>query len=244
MKSWVSIAMVASAGVLGACSWGGVTQGGAGGAGGEGGTSTGWGSTTTSTSPNTGWNTGTATSTSTWTTTTNATICDQVCARVENECGYGDLCGAYGITCYDAQTACSLNCVAYASCGEMATLLGAIGSQNEDDFQTSDPGTQYCVDSCWGTTPTGTTTSTGATCDDSGDCQTCADCAMNPGGACVDVAQTCWGNQDCIDFNACRNDCSDQACADACVEASPGGVDDFNALLGCVLDDACPVSCN
>ncbi|MFO0761414.1 MAG: hypothetical protein U0359_33355 [Byssovorax sp.] len=94
------------------------------------------------------------------------------------------------------------------------------------------------------TTTTTTTTSTssgGGVCDGSGDCGTCGNCAIN--GACFNETSACFNDPDCSGLVDCLQTCQDDACANACAESRPAGVDLYMNLITCVLCVACPVDC-
>ena len=88
----------------------------------------------------------------------------------------------------------------------------------------------------------GPSTGSGGTCEASGDCGACGNCAVN--GACAAAANGCSSNQLCLGLLGCLNTCTDQACADACANSYPGGLDLYLAVTTCVLCTACPVSCD
>ena len=88
----------------------------------------------------------------------------------------------------------------------------------------------------------GPSTGSGGTCDASGDCGSCGNCAVN--GQCAAAANSCTSNQSCLGLLDCLNTCQDQACADACVNGNPGGMQLYLAVTTCVLCDACPIDCD
>jgi hypothetical protein len=88
----------------------------------------------------------------------------------------------------------------------------------------------------------GPSTGSGGTCDASGDCGTCGNCAVV--SLCAAAADGCTSNQSCLGLLDCLNTCADQACADACVNGNPSGLQLYMAVTTCVLCDACPVDCD
>lgn len=66
-------------------------------------------------------------------------------------------------------------------------------------------------------------------------------------GGCVETSccsslQTCDGSTFCLDFVDCLSLCTDQLCADGCVEAHPTGFSEFDTLNSC-MDTMCPTEC-
>ncbi len=99
--------------------------------------------------------------------------------------------------------------------------------------------------STYATSVTTTSTSSG-TCDSGGDCGDssfgCIACALST--LCADVYDACASEQLCIDFSTCSNACADQACYDQCVADNPLGADLYDALLNCILCEACYFDCD
>lgn len=79
-------------------------------------------------------------------------------------------------------------------------------------------------------------------CDDKGDCNACSNCARND--ACRSQEAACQQNSACIGLNECLLLCNqDQFCEDDCVAGNQAGVSAYNALLTCIVCDACPNDC-
>lgn len=63
-------------------------------------------------------------------------------------------------------------------------------------------------------------------------------------GACKSQNDACQSYAPCKTFDTCYSACQTQACADACVEAADQmALDLFNAIGGCVCDEACTNEC-
>jgi hypothetical protein len=86
--------------------------------------------------------------------------------------------------------------------------------------------------------------SNSASCNDGGtnygaannnNCSTCQDSETTAGGCCESEANGCGNNNACISLVNCVNGCSDNACVQKCGDANPGGIDDFNAFVGCLF---------
>lgn len=86
------------------------------------------------------------------------------------------------------------------------------------------------------------------TCDDLGFCGKaddpgCVACAVSE-GPCVDELEACVG--ECQALRACYAACDedDDSCFTECNGAHPQGISALDTLFGCILCEACPVSCN
>lgn len=90
-------------------------------------------------------------------------------------------------------------------------------------------------------TSTSSTSSGGGACDNSGDCNTCGNCSIN--GQCFGPMNGCINDADCSGLIDCLNTCQDDACANACADARPAGMQLYMALITCVLCDACLSDC-
>jgi hypothetical protein len=81
----------------------------------------------------------------------------------------------------------------------------------------------------------------GGTCDN-GDCNSCYMCAQDEGGQCSDEVEACFMDGACNALVECFNDCTDEACFDACYDSHSAGQALYNAAIAC-LDGACTDSC-
>jgi hypothetical protein len=78
------------------------------------------------------------------------------------------------------------------------------------------------------------------TCDDLA-CPDCSSCAE--ADACMAESAACAANSVCGDYGTCVNGCgSDTTCIDGCKTTHADGVDDFEALIGCICT-TCATSC-
>jgi hypothetical protein len=94
-------------------------------------------------------------------------------------------------------------------------------------------------------------------CDSMGSCDLCQECAF--AGPCATQLNTCQNNPDCTAFAGCINDCQTSCqnnsdpdnCMNICVNGTggctathPDGVNDYSALVDCVITQECSVSCS
>ena len=78
------------------------------------------------------------------------------------------------------------------------------------------------------------------TCDDLA-CDQCSACAE--ADPCMAESMACDGNTVCGDYGSCVNGCAnDVGCIDDCKVQHADGVDDFEALVGCICT-TCSTSC-
>jgi hypothetical protein len=83
-------------------------------------------------------------------------------------------------------------------------------------------------------------------CDEADSCgdysRGCTGCAVE--GTCAGPYKECFGDGSCLEFNMCMAGCkSDVPCQDACASKNPLGAERFNALVTCVVCQACPMAC-
>jgi hypothetical protein len=93
------------------------------------------------------------------------------------------------------------------------------------------------------TTVTASSTTGGGNCDGTGECATCRTCAV--AGECAKQFDTCSGDQECLDYNACIEPCAtgDDACFDACSAQYPFGEQEFFEYAFCLICTACYTDC-
>jgi hypothetical protein len=158
---------------------------------------------------------------------------------------------------------------AAAACGARSTTIDGYGDGSDDDDggtttgSTGSTSTWSTNSTTWtntgttSTTSTNTVTPTGASCEQTTfDCNSCQECAIN--GPCSDEVYDCSDNPACSALLGCVNDCdavcsSDpdpDSCFETCVNGPGGcaetygdGIQDFNALVECVLWEQCPTVC-
>lgn len=126
------------------------------------------------------------------------------------------------------------------------TGSGGAGSGGASSSSTGDTTAPSSTGALAGSTSsTGTTSSTTT---GGGSCPTstleftdpvCGGCVAT---SCCSQLQTCDGSFDCLDFLACFQDCTDQTCADSCVEIYPFGADEYINLDDC-LYNSCSFEC-
>jgi hypothetical protein len=176
-------------------------------------------------------------------TSTFASACDEVCAKVENECNQGDLCGQYGLDCGNPQYECPSSCAAGADCNEIQLLLEAVGTKDWQALQKLSPATQSCLMGCWnntGTGSTGTWTGTGTkTGTGSGDPKACGQCAYQ---SCP--ISGCGQDQACKSWRQCTLNCGNQspACFTACNDKFPGAASKYDPFYACMCT-SCDSEC-
>jgi hypothetical protein len=145
-------------------------------------------------------------------------ICDQACAKIENECGIAGACALIGLDCTDPTTECPGQCLLDADCAAILSLAGG----------TPDPTLGACVQTCQGGMGGGPQ-------------QDCFNCVI---GACGSELQACQNDMVCQQFGQCVQGCADSTCAQNCQSMYPGMVTDdlFNCTCtGCANDCAiCP----
>ena len=87
-------------------------------------------------------------------------------------------------------------------------------------------------------------------CDAAGSCDACDDCAINRG--CSTLFQACSQNPACADLDACvygtepyecNGDLGNGPCLGACYGANPGGTNQYDDLMYCVLCTECGTAC-
>ena len=146
---------------------------------------------------------------------------------------------------------------AAGACGARSTTLD--GYPEEDDDGSTGTSTTSSSTTGTGATSSDTWTPTGeVTCDRiSDDCATCQGCAFE--GPCFAELSICTTNPECVPLIDCVSQCQDLCASDAnpgacfevcangpggCSEIHPAGIDDFNALVTCVIDTQCPSLCS
>jgi hypothetical protein len=175
----------------------------------------------------------TATSATTTTTTTAATTstssggntCDQACAKLDTECGFGDVCALAGdyLDCTNAQSECPSQCILDADCTQLATIFNP---------QNIDPALGACIGACGGMGAGGAGGGGG------GNCSLCL--LQNCGG---DV-QTCQGDAECQAWLGCAQGCNnDGACINACSASYPNAAPLFLPIYDCACQ-SCPSDCS
>jgi hypothetical protein len=97
-----------------------------------------------------------------------------------------------------------------------------------------------------GATVTSTVTSSATTTGgdpgcDTGSCDSCQQCALN--GVCSGQVDACFANPECSALLDCLSSCVDEICMNDCVNAHPGGIDQYNAVGECIFCTACPLTC-
>ena len=94
-----------------------------------------------------------------------------------------------------------------------------------------------------GSTSGGSTSSgsPGGQCDASGSCQQCFECAVQ--ADCAGEVDACLNNGECAALDQCLYNCQDDACADQCWNAHPGGQAAYDNAMGCVICGACSQDC-
>jgi hypothetical protein len=96
-----------------------------------------------------------------------------------------------------------------------------------------------------GSTGGNTGGSTGGNTGGATDCNSCINDSIASGGSCGSEADTCRGDQSCLDLNSCLGNCADgdQNCINTCAQQDQAGINDFNSLVTCV-NSACQDACN
>jgi len=80
-----------------------------------------------------------------------------------------------------------------------------------------------------------------AECDGSDDCAICQVCSFE--GPCLELYDACVASEECIEYNSCVADCSDEECIGACAADYPDGAVLYAVLADCVLCDECVADC-
>ena len=65
-----------------------------------------------------------------------------------------------------------------------------------------------------------------------GTCQDCANSSTMAG--CSSQYQSCGGDQDCVDFSNCLQNCQNQSCVDQCTSAHQQGAQVYSQLIQCI----------
>ncbi len=81
-------------------------------------------------------------------------------------------------------------------------------------------------------------------CDSLASCDTyesgCGGCAVR--SMCAEAYDKC--DNTCVQFEQCLDSCADNvACQKSCYDDNPSGADRYNALISCIVCQACPNSC-
>ncbi|MSP26037.1 MAG: hypothetical protein EXR75_12930 [Myxococcales bacterium] len=154
--------------------------------------------------------------------TGGGSTCDQACAKIANECGFGDVCSQIPVlNCADPMSECPGACVLEASCIAIASLAGGM----------PDPKLVGCVQACQGGGQGGSGQGGGPP----GNCQNCV--SQNCGAE----FQKCQGDKACGAFLQCAQGCKgDQKCVADCGTKNPS--DATKALLTCA-STKCAMEC-
>lgn len=169
-------------------------------------------------------------STTTTTTTTAATTstssggntCDQACAKLDTECGFGDVCALAGdfLDCANPQSECPSQCILDADCTQLATIF---------DPQNIDPEFGACVGACSGMGAGG-----------GGGGGNCTVCLLQN---CSGDVQACQGDAECQAWLGCAQGCNnDGACISACAASYPNAAPLYLPIYDCACQ-SCPSDC-
>jgi hypothetical protein len=146
--------------------------------------------------------------------TGGGSLCDQACSKIDEECGFGDLCTQLKvIDCSSEIADCPSKCILAASCSDLSGLLSNNAS----------PELLCCLQECNGMT-----------------CDTCETCV---GAKCGQQVQACSSDAVCKEFIACGSACKkdDAKCVSDCADQHDGTA--TKTLVACInlsCSDSCP----
>lgn len=149
--------------------------------------------------------------------------CDQACAKLANECGFGDICSQIPqLDCADPTSDCPAACVLDADCAAIASILGSM----------PDPKLAACVQGCQGGGSGGGGQGGGAPV---GNCKDCI------GASCNAELQACLGDSACQAFLMCAQPCGGIGmCTDDCLKKNPSDLG--KGFVDC-LSSKCAMEC-
>ncbi len=131
-------------------------------------------------------------------------LCEQACAKLDKQCGFGNICSQLkGVLDCSSNTAdCPAKCILGADCGKIATILSA----------NPDKDLQCCLQTC-----------------QTGNCDPCGTCA---GSKCGKEVQACTADKTCAAFIGCAQPCNmDPKCVQDCYAKNHDAAVD--TLVGC-----------
>ena len=148
-------------------------------------------------------------------------LCDQACAKLEDQCGYGEICQQIPfLDCNDPESECPAQCVLDAECQAIISYVSG----------TPDPEFAGCIDECLG--------------EGGGSGQSCPICVATN---CQAEVQACQSNPQCQPLIGCVLGCEDEQCIKQCAAEYPTAETDAIFACGCEPDNcaaACGAACD